>query len=96
MEKKDYVLLREESISGIRHPLLVLTGYIFVLTNNNYGNKNHDMKKYYKKIMLIFLPMTLLGIGTTYFAPLYSVNEYPKYYNEVKNRVTALAQTITS
>ena len=58
----------------------VLTGYIFVLTNNNYGNKNYDMKKYYKKIMLIFLPMILLGIGTTYFAPLYSVNEYPKYY----------------
>ena len=58
----------------------ILTGYIFVLTNGNYENKDYDMKSYFKKIMLIFLPIALIVVGITYFAPLHYVSEYPKYY----------------
>ena len=58
----------------------VLTGYIFVLTNGNYENKDYDMRAYFKKIMLIFLPIALIVVGITYFAPLHYVSEYPKYY----------------
>ena len=57
-----------------------LTGYIFVLTSSNYENKEYDMKSYFKKIMLCFLPITLIAVGIIYAAPMYYVNEYPKFY----------------
>ena len=58
----------------------LLTGYIFVLTNGNYGNKEYDMKKYFNKVMLVFLPIALIVVGITYFAPLSYFAEHPKYY----------------
>ena len=58
----------------------VLTGYLFVLTNKNYGNKDYNMKTYFTKIMLIFLPIPLIIIGITYIAPLQYVSKSPKFY----------------
>ena len=58
----------------------LLTGYIFVLTNGNYGNKDYDMKSYFYKVMLFFLPIALIVVGITYIAPLQYVSEAPKFY----------------
>ena len=58
----------------------VLTGYIFVLTHKNYGDKKYNMKEYFFKILLIFLSVTLIVVGITYFAPLYYIISPPKYY----------------
>ena len=58
----------------------LLTGYMFVLTNGNYGNKEYDMKSYFNKVMLVFLPIALVVVGITYIAPLQYVNEAPKFY----------------
>lgn len=58
----------------------LLTGYIFVLTNGNYGNKEYNMKSYFNKVMLVFLPIALIVVGITYFAPLSYFAEHPRYY----------------
>ena len=60
MEKNDFVLLREESISGIRHPLLVLTGYIFkeefdivLLIDGKKFSYDFDFNKYNKFFSIV-------------------------------------------
>ena len=58
----------------------VLTGYLFVLTNVNYENKDYDMKSYFNKVMLVFMPIALVVVGITYFTPLNYVSEAPKFY----------------
>ena len=58
----------------------LLTGYIFVLTNANYDNKDYNMKSYFWKIMLIFLPITAIVVDITYIAPLSYFSEAPKFY----------------
>ena len=58
----------------------ILTGYIFVLTNKNYSDKDYNMKRFFNRILLGFLPPTLIVVIITYVAPLYYVNEYPKFY----------------
>ncbi len=58
----------------------LLTGYIFVLTNGNYGNNEYAMKSYFNKVMLVFLPIILVVVGITYIVPLQYVSEAPKFY----------------
>ena len=57
-----------------------LTGYIFVITNKNYGNLKYDMKTYLKKVLLAFSPVVLIMFGIIYYTPLYYYNVYPRYY----------------
>ena len=64
MKKCDFVMLREESISGIRHPLLVLTGYIFrekfeisLLIDGKKINYDFDFNKY-NKFFSIVVPIS--------------------------------------
>ena len=59
-----------------------LNAYIFVATSKIYGNTdNRVVKKYYKKVMLMLLPVTVAIVLTTYLAPLYYNNVYPRYYS---------------
>ena len=59
---------------------LLLTGYIFILTNKNRNNPEYDIKSYFNKVMYVFLPLTIFIIIITYIAPLYYYDVYPKYY----------------
>ena len=58
----------------------LLNGYVFVVTNKNYGDSKYNMKKYYQKNLLIFSPFVLLITGIVYLAPLNYYNIFPKYY----------------
>ena len=59
-----------------------LNAYIFVATSKIYGNTdNKVVEKYYKKVMLMLLPVTVAIVLTTYIAPLYYNNVYPRYYS---------------
>lgn len=55
-----------------------ITGYIFVLTCKNISK--YDIKSYYKKIMLLFLPLTLIMIFISFVSPLKYYAVYPKYF----------------
>ena len=59
---------------------LLLTGYIFMITNKEYNNPKYDMKKYFFNVMKIFGPLTLLIIIVIFIAPLHYNDVYPKYY----------------
>ena len=58
----------------------LLTGYVFLVTNKNYDNKDYDLKKYFFTILLYFLPVTVFLVIVAYIAPLYYIDVYPKYY----------------
>ena len=58
----------------------VLTGYICVLTNKKYGSQNNDNRKIFRKGLLIFMPVVLVGFFATFFTKLYYYNVYPKFY----------------
>lgn len=58
----------------------LLTGYVFLVTNENYGKPGYDLRKYFYKILLYFLPITLFLIATCYIAPLHYNDVYGKYY----------------
>ena len=59
---------------------LLLTGYIFLITSKYYGKQEAEVKKYFYKVVMWFLPMTLFIIIATYITELKCFNEYPKYY----------------
>ena len=58
----------------------ILTGYIFVITNKNYGKTGYNMENYFYKVLLSFLPITFILVLITYIVPLHYSNVYPKYY----------------
>ena len=58
----------------------LLTGYVFLVTNENYGKPGYDLRKYFYKILLYFLPVTLFLVVACYIAPLYYNNTFGKYY----------------
>ena len=58
----------------------ILTGYIFMLTNKEYDTENYNKKEYYKKSLIVFSPIILIGFYITYFTKLHYYNISPKYY----------------
>lgn len=56
----------------------ILTAYIFLSTEIK--EEGFDYKKYTKKILLIFLPVTLFAVGSSYIPELQYSNEIGKYY----------------
>ena len=58
----------------------VLTGYICMLTNKKHDIENYEKKEYYKKNLIIFSPIIIIGFFITYFTKLNYYNISPKYY----------------
>ena len=59
---------------------LIFTGYVFVLTHKKYNDKTYDMREYFYKVLLAFLPITLIVLGIVYYMPLNYYANYPKFY----------------
>ena len=58
----------------------ILSGYIFLITSKYYGKQENEVKKYFYKILLYFLPMTIIIFLATYFTKLNCYSAYPKFY----------------
>lgn len=58
----------------------VLTGYICMLTNKKFDTENQEKKEYYKKSLLFFSPIVIIGFFITFFTKLQYYNISPKYY----------------
>lgn len=58
----------------------VLTGYICMLTNKKHDIENYDKKRYYKKSLIVFCPIIIIGFVITFFTKLQYYNISPKYY----------------
>ena len=58
----------------------VLTGYIFVLTNKNYNNRDYDMKNYFYKVLKLASPIMLIPVVITYVCPLHYYKSAYSFY----------------
>lgn len=58
----------------------VLTGYICMLTNKKHYAENDEKKEYYKKSLITFSPIIIIGFFITFFTKLEYYNVSPKYY----------------
>ena len=58
----------------------ILTGYICMLTSKKYDTENNSKKAYYKKSLIIFSPIIIIGFLITFFTKLEYYNIPPKYY----------------
>lgn len=58
----------------------VLTGYICMLTSKRYETEKYNKREYYKKSMIIFSPIIIIGFFVTFFTKLEYYNVSPRYY----------------